>query len=172
MGKVLTRTQTVSIITLLIIFLSMIFTDAQAASRRKCNRALVINEVTELNFGNFVGSVAGKVTISTSGARTTTGPILVGGGSVSPAVFSLHTTISGCGTYPVRVRFNRGTLGGPGSNMRVNNFTSTPASETFFLNPGANSPITVTVGADVSSAANQTNGIYTGTYRVRFNLRR
>lgn len=148
------------------------FVDVQAASHNKCSKALVITEVTELNFGNFVGSIAGKVTVSTSGARSTTGPILVGGGAVSPGVFALQTTIAGCETYPVRVRFNNGSLGGSGPDMIVNNFASNPASETIFLNPGANNPITVTVGGDVSSTTNQTNGLYTGTYRVRFTLRR
>lgn len=148
----------------------MMMTDAQAATRRNCNNSLVAVEVTPLDFGNFVGSIAGTVTVSTAGARSTTGPILVGGGSVSPGVFSLYTTISGCETYPVRVRGFNGTLSGTGPNMTVNNFDSDPVSEAFYLSPNANDPITVTVGADVSSATNQAAGVYTGTYRVRFRL--
>lgn len=146
--------------------------DAQAASRRACRNALVVTEVTQLNFGDFVGAIAGKVTVATDGSRTSTGPILVSGGIVSPGVFSLYSTIDGCSAYPVRVRTRNGNLTGSGANMRVNGFVSDPVSETFFLKPTANDPITVTVGADLSSGANQGTGPYMGTYRVRFNLRR
>lgn len=166
-----TKMQSLSVTIMALILMTLSIVDVEAASRRNCNRALVINEVTELNFGNFVGSLVGKVTVTTSGSRSSTGPVLVGGGTVSPAVYSLHTTIAGCERYRVRIRFNNGNLGGPGANMRVNNFVSDPASLNLNLNPGANNPVFVTVGADVSSAASQQNGVYTGTYRVRFNLR-
>lgn len=168
----MTKTTRISVSLLSLTLLMAIMVDAEAASRRNCNRALVINEVTPLDFGNFVGTVGGKVTVSTSGARTSTGPVLVGGGTVSPAVYSIYTSISGCERFRVRIRFNNGNLNGPGTSLRVDNFVANPSSESFNLNPGANNPVYVTVGADVSSATNQTNGDYNGTYRARFNLRR
>lgn len=168
--KIFTNLRRISVLTLSLMLL-LVLTDAEAASRRNCNRNLVVNEVMPLDFGYFVGSIAGTVTVSPNGARSSTGPVLVGGGSVSPGVFELYTTISGCESYSVRVRFNNGSLSGSGPNMSVRNMVSNPASQTFSLNPGSNNPITVTVGADLLSATSQAAGPYNGTYRVRFNLR-
>jgi hypothetical protein len=143
--------------------------DASAATRRQCRNAMVVTEVQQLNFGNYVGTLAGNIIIATNGSRTSTGPVLAGG-TVSAGIYQVSTTRSGCDGYSVRITYpgaNGNRLTGAGSAMPFNTFVSNPPSG-FSISPLANVPTTVNIGATLVSPAAQTAGPYTDTYRVRF----
>ena len=130
---------------------------------------MVLTEVQQLNFGNYEGTIGGTITVDTNGVRTSSGPILAGG-TVRTGIYEVSATIAGCDVYPVRIRYNNGTLTGTGDVMPINTFTSNPAS-LFTISPLANVPTTVYVGGNLDSGAAQAAGGYTGTYRVRFTFR-
>ena len=148
----------------MLLLFSVVF-DATAATRNQCRQNMVATEVQELNFGNYVGTIGGTITVDTNGVRTSSAPILAGG-TVSTGIYEVSSTIAGCDVYPVRIRFFNGTLTGTGTNMPINTFTSNPAS-LFTISPLANVPTTVYVGGNLDSGAAQA----AGGYRVRFVFR-
>lgn len=139
---------------------------APPPSKAACNTALQAALVTNLNFGDFEGSVAGAITVDTVGGRTTTGPVLAGG-IVSAAAYDVWTNLAGCEkrnittTLPATI-----TLTGPAS-MTANAFTSNPTNKFKLTTPGV--PTRVTVGATLNSAAGQAGGGYTMPFAVQFN---
>ncbi|MEY4269221.1 MAG: hypothetical protein RLZZ58_437 [Pseudomonadota bacterium] len=136
-----------------------------------------IVQTQELDFGDIVRSrtLAGTVTISPTGTRTSTG-------GVTPILntFSAARFI-GLGTrnrnvllnvVPNQVNITNGT----GATMRVDNFTignlsgltRQGNSNNYRIN-AANGQIAFSVGARISVAANQAAGQYSGTYQIVFN---
>jgi hypothetical protein len=153
-------------------FLSMTITEANADhNQNHCNQNLQIVEVSELSFGDYVANVGGgTITVDTNGNRTSIGPILAGG-TVSQGVFNVYSTINGCDSYPVRIRYERNpNLTGPGANMPFGSYDP-PRDTLITISPIANVPTVVNVGATLTSGSSQTQGGYTGTYRVRFQHR-
>lgn len=137
-----------------------------APPKAACDSALQAALVTDLNFGDYEGAVAGTITIDTAGARTTTGPLLAGG-TVSAAAYDVWTTLSGCEKRNITVTVPGSiTLTGPGS-MTANNFTKNPANKFKLTAPGV--ATRVTVGATLNSAAGQASGAYTVPFSVQFN---
>lgn len=131
-----------------------------------CDAALQAALVTDLNFGDFEGAVAGTITIDTAGTRTTTGPLLAGG-TVSAAAYDVWNTLSGCEKRIITVTVpNSITLTGPGS-MTADTFTISPANKFKLTAPGV--ATRVTVGATLNSAAGQASGGYTVPFSVQFN---
>ena len=130
-----------------------------------CNAALQAALVTNLNFGDYEGTVAGAITVDTAGTRTTTAPILAGG-IVSSAAYDVWTTLSGCEKRNITITLPASvTLAGPAS-MTANNFTSNPANKFKLTTPGV--ATRVTVGATLNSTAGQAGGSYTTTFNVDF----
>jgi Domain of unknown function (DUF4402) len=169
------NTRSVSATWLLIILMVMPFIDAEAAdpSRRQCNDTLIVTEAQQLMFGDFASDalLSGTITVTPGGARTTTGPFLAGG-TVSAGVISVYSQLNGCDIYPVRIRYRRNNpLSGAGLDMPINTFDP-PRDTLFTISPLANVPTTVNFGANLDVGAGQTEGPYTGTYRVRFSHRR
>jgi len=138
---------------------------APPPSKAACNAALQVALVTDLNFGDYEGTVAGTITVDTAGARTTTGPVLAGG-TVSAAMYDVWTTLAGCERRMIRITLpGTITLTGPAS-MTANNFTSNPLRRFRLTAPAV--PTRVTVGASLNSAAGQTGGPYTTAFTVDF----
>jgi hypothetical protein len=121
--------------------------------------------VSNLNFGDYEGAVAGTITVDTAGARTTTGPVLAGG-TVSAAAYDVWTTRAGCEKRNIKVTVpGSAILTGP-VTMTANNFTSNPANKFKLTAPAV--PTRVTVGASLNSTAAQAGGSYTTTFAVDF----
>lgn len=140
--------------------------------RNQCENNLTVVRVQELAFGDYEGLNAGTISVTPSGTRTSTGPILAGG-IVTAAAFDISNTLAGCDYYPIRIRLpNTATLSGPAA-MIADNFTNNPA-DLFTLNATPGVPTRVYVGADLNSGNNQAGGVYTtaAPFQVRFNHRR
>lgn len=155
---------------LLVILISSIpIQTTQAApppSKAACNAALVAVKVSDLNFGDFVATTAGTVTIDTAGARTSTGPVLAGG-TVSAAAYDVSNNLPGCEKRNITVTVPAAaTLTGPAS-MTANNFSKNPANKFKLTAPGV--PTRVSVGASLNAVAGQAGGAYTVPFSVQFN---
>ena len=138
--------------------------------KKDCKNSLVATKVTNLEFGNFDGTTGGAITVSTSGSRTSTGPILVGG-TVNAAAFDVSNSLSGCDYWPVSIQIRRvpADLTGPGTAMPSDIYISAPSGQfTLSATPGA--ATRVNVGATLTSGSLQTSGAYSTArpFRVRF----
>ena len=156
-------------VTTSLLFTALLFCHASRAapppSKAECNAALQAALVTNLNFGDYEGAVAGTITVDTAGARTTTGPILAGG-TVSAAAYDVWTTLAGCERRNITVTVpGTAILTGPAS-MTANNFTKNPANKFKLSAPAV--PTRVTVGASLNSTAGQTGGPYATAFTVDF----
>ena len=139
---------------------------APPPSKAACNTTLQAALVTNLNFGDFEGTVAGSVIVDTAGNRSTTGPVLAGG-TVSEAAYDVWNNQAGCERRNIAVTVPASiTLAGT-ATMIANNFTKNPAGKFKLTAPGV--PTRVTVGATLNSAAAQATGGYTVPFNVQFN---
>jgi hypothetical protein len=131
------------------------------------NKTGVLTPTVNLSFGRFVANGGGTVVLSPAGARSKTGGVvLLPGGTVSAASFSLSETGTGKSlqwttiTLPSTVTLSRSG----GGTMTLSGFTSSP-SNTF---AGLTQTV-LTVGATLAVGANQAPGAYTGTIQVTVN---
>lgn len=127
-----------------------------------CDANLVITPTQPLRFGLVAAPAAGTVTVDTTGARSSTGGvILVVGGAVNPATFSMSTTPYNCsGRALVIVDVASPavlTHAGSGSTMTVDTFTTTPIAGDAF-----DSTVPLTVGGTLNVGTLQTQGTYNG----------
>jgi Domain of unknown function (DUF4402) len=124
----------------------------------------------DLDFGRVIpAAVAGTVTISPAGVRSTTNGVVPIGNDFQVARFA------GMGTQNQRVRIqvtpNTITLTGPGPAMTVTAFTIGPAptlqqigaSPNYRIQP-ADGIFWFTVGGTLNVGANQPGGAYSGTF--------
>lgn len=130
------------------------------------NKTPVVTNTRILGFGKFVAAGGGTITINPAGARSKTGGVvLISGGTISSASFSL--TESGSGKS---LRWTTITLPGSASlsngstTMALSNFVSDPPNTVL----GTGKTI-VTVGATLTVAPNQAVGNYSGTFSVTVN---
>lgn len=124
---------------------------------------LAITRVKDLSFGRFVGGggYSGTVTVDTSGARSSSGSVLLlSGEAVSPAQFSI-TGNPGARyvvTLPATVLLAAGgaqiSMSGVTASIPAAGVLPSQGSTTFF------------VGATLAVGAGQVNGIYSGTFDV------
>ena len=138
-----------------------------------CAKNLVSVNVIDLEFGNYDGTTAGSVTVTTTGARSSTGPTLVGG-TVNAAAFDVSNSLSGCDYWPVRIQVQGvpTDLTGPGIAIPSDVYTTSPPSPfTLSATPGV--PTRVNAGATITSGAVQTSGTYTtaAPFTLRFSHR-
>ena len=142
----------------------------QAEARGVVLLPLTISEVDPLNFGTVLASAtAGTVTIDAdSGARSFTG-------GVSGIALDLGNRglFNGLGTEDqlVEITLNPiANLSGPGPDIVVTNMELDGCAclvETRTIPTGAAGAFVVGVGGTFAIAANQPNGLYTGTYSVQ-----
>jgi len=125
--------------------------------------AIQITNSVPLAFGNLIsGSTSGTVKVSSSGATTTTGGVVAFGGGSAPASFTISIE-KGNPNYSILLA-NSASLTGPGGSMLVDSFESTPGNGGHIRPPTGFQDLTV--GATLHVAANQTAGIYSGTFNV------
>ncbi|MEX0604489.1 MAG: DUF4402 domain-containing protein [Marinobacter sp.] len=128
---------------------------------------IAIENVQSLSFGNFVAGTGGSVTISTSGNRNAGGGvILIPSAQGTAAQF----TVSGDpdATYTIQLPGNDFvSLTGPGIDMPVNNFTSSPSGVGGQLGAGGSQDMSV--GGTLSVGSDQAPGSYSGTFSVTVN---
>lgn len=151
----------------LLLTVSMVFVaGSQAApgppNLNKCNNRNSLTAVTvqNLSFGDFEGTIAGTVTVTPAGARSSTGPVLAGG-IVTAAAFDVSNNEPGCDIYPVQITLPAtATLTTGAVSMTADTFVSSPANQ-FTLSPVPGQATRVFIGATVNSGTNQTGGAYT-----------
>lgn len=123
-----------------------------------------ISNTQGLAFGDFVAESTGSVTVGTEGARSATGGVfLIPSSQGLPARF----TISGSAyaTYTIQLPPNDTVkLTGPGIDMTVNNFVSSPSGAGGQLD--ASGAQTLNVGATLLVGSGQASGDYTGSFSV------
>lgn len=142
--------------------LAFVSNHAAAATANGTANATVLTPIAitagnTLEFGAFTGA-AGTVTVSTAGARSATGSVVLAptSGTVRQGTFS----VTGSGnstfaiTYPSAFNITSGA-----NTMSVT--VSGPATGTL-----ASGSATINVGGTVTVAANQAAGSYTGTYTM------
>jgi len=127
-----------------------------------CDANLVITPTQPLRFGLVAAPAAGTVTVDTTGARSSTGGvILVVGGAANPATFSMSTTPYNCTGRALAIVDVASpavlTHAGSGSTMTVDTFTTNPIAGDAF-----DSTIPLTVGGTLNVGTLQTQGTYNG----------
>lgn len=136
-------------------------------------QSIVLNSLTatavqDLDFGNVIpGTAAGTLTIdAASTARSTTGGAILAGGAPSVAIFVGVAQPN----RMVHLSIPNGSItlsNGTGGTMTVNNFdTDGPLNR----RTDANGIIAFRVAARLNVAANQVDGVYSGTFDITLNL--
>jgi hypothetical protein len=125
----------------------------------------VLMPAGDLALGRFIAAGGGTVVVTHDGLRSSTGVILLPGGTVSAAAFDLGET--GLGQAPDWTTItlpSSATLDSDGASMTLTAFTSNQAG-TF-----SGSPLPqLTVGATLNVNPNQPPGTYTGRFSVTVN---
>lgn len=126
---------------------------------------IAIVAATDLVFGSFAPGAGGNVTVSTSGVRATTGPILMTGTVASAARFNITGEASS--TYSI-THSGSATLVSGANSMALTKFSDLSAANATSGNPptgtldgaGAQS---LYVGGTLAVGPTQAPGVYTGT---------
>lgn len=129
--------------------------------------AISIQNTQGLSFGSFVAGSGGTVTVSTSDARTAGGGVMLIPSSDGAAA---RFTVSGDAnaTYTIQLPGNDFVkLTGSGTEMAVNDFTSSPSGAGGQLDAGGSQ--TLSVGATLSVGSGQPSGDYSGSFTVTVN---
>lgn len=119
---------------------------------------------SSLAFGSFAAGSGGTVTVSTSGACSAGGSVIIVIQDCSNATF----TVTGDPnlTYLIELPADDFViLSGLGSNMVINNFVSNPAAGANGLLSSGGSQI-LSVGGTLSVGNNQAAGSYSGSFSV------
>lgn len=152
--------------TLCFINMQAVYADPEA----NCNDTLTATLTQGLDFGDYVGSNAGTITVAADGGRSATGGIVLFGGAVSAAtyVFSNSNTSHQCKNKWIKITGipTSISISGPAS-MTINNFVTSAAADgnRFRLK----NTTTVTIGADLITNNSQAPGSYSGNFTVDFN---
>ena len=126
---------------------------------------IAIVAANNLVFGSFAPGAGGTVTVSTSGVRTASGPILMTGAATTAARFNI--TGEAASTYSI-THSGSATLASGANTMALSKFSDLSAA-----NATAGNPLTGTldgagaqslyVGGTLTVGAAQAPGVYTGT---------
>ena len=125
---------------------------------------MAIQNNQELSFGSFVAGSGGSVTVSTSGARSASGGVLLIPSSAGAAA---QFTVSGDAnaTYTIQLPGNDFVkLSGPGGDMFINEFTGSPSGAAGQLSAGGSQSLSV--GGTLNVASGQSPGEYSGSFTV------
>lgn len=138
-------------------------------------RPLSFINVDDLNFGRIVPSAtAGTVVLAPTGTRTANNGIVLVSNTHQPARFAGQGTAN----QQVAISISASTIliNGPGASMVVRNFTigSTPTAilgttPQRFTIGSATGIFAFPVGATLDVGANQSPGVYTGTWDITLN---
>ena len=125
---------------------------------------IAIQNTQGLAFGSFVAGSGGSVTVSTSGGRSANGGVLLIPSSTSSAA-QFTVTGDANATYTIQLPSNDFVkLTGPGSDMVINDFTSSPSGAAGQLSAGGSQ--TLLVGGTLNVANDQSPGNYSGSFTV------
>ena len=125
---------------------------------------IAIQNTQGLAFGSFVAGSGGSVTVSTSGGRSANGGVLLIPSSTSSAA-QFTVTGDANATYTIQLPSNDFVkLTGPGSDMVINDFTSSPSGAAGQLSAGGSQ--TLLVGGTLNIASGQSPGNYSGSFTV------
>lgn len=128
---------------------------------------IAIENTQALSFGSFVAGNGGSVTVSTSGNRSAGGGVVLVPSSQGTAA---QFTVSGDpnATYTIQLPDNDFVkLTGPGVDMLINDFTSTPSGVGGLLGTGGSQ--TLLVGGTLTVGSDQVPGSYSGAFSVTVN---
>lgn len=126
---------------------------------------ITINAAANLVFGSFAAGAGGTVTVSTSGARTTGGPVLMGAVTPSAARFDIGGEAGA--TYSI-THSGTAVLTNGAATMALAKFSDLTGANATAGNPatgtldGAGTQ-SLYVGGALTVAAGQLPGVYTGT---------
>lgn len=123
----------------------------------------------DLAFGSFISPASsGTITVSATGARSSTGGInLRTGGTVAAASFTM--TGSSNSSYTITLPANNSvTINHGGQTLTLTNFTCSLPLSGARLGGGVTS-MTFTVGADAIIVPNAPSGSYSGTFNITIN---
>ena len=141
---------------------------ASAASTSGTANATIIAPITigailTLEFGQIVtGAGVSVVRVTSGGARSlVSGNATLAGGTFRAGTFDIGG--EGNATYAITLPAGAATLTGPGTDMTVDTWTSSPSGTGTLSGGGAQ---TISVGGDLNIGASQATGSYTGTYTV------
>ena len=144
-------------------------TSSQAASATATASGTVVTPITiaaagNLAFGSFARGAGGSVTVSTSGVRATTGPILMGTATSSAARFNINGTAAA--TYSITHSGSTvltNTTGTGGETMALAKFSDLTAGNATSGTLDAAGAQSLYVGGALTVAATQASGLYVGT---------
>lgn len=128
---------------------------------------IAIGNTRALSFGSFVAGNGGSVTVSTNGNRNAGGSVVL---IPSSEGIAAQFAVSGDPdtTYTIQLPGNDFvSLTGPGMDMFVNDFTSTPSGAGGQLGTGGSQVLSV--GGTLNVGSNQTPGSYSGSFSVTVN---
>lgn len=131
---------------------------------------VVLTSSRSLDFGRFVARTGGTITVSPTGARSSTGAvILLNSPNAGAAVFNVRKSNSGAANKAVVITLpgNGATrLSSGANNMPLSAFVSSPATILMVPNGG----VTLSLGATLTVTANQPRGTYSGSVPVIVNF--
>ncbi len=124
---------------------------------------VALTKNSDLNFGSMVaGSSAGTVTVSPTGAVSSTGGVTLVLASTTPATYTLTRGRSGNPSMQYTIQLpTTVTISSGANSMTVGGFQNTPPT-TGNLPKSASIPIGV--GATLDVGANQPSGSYSGSF--------
>lgn len=128
---------------------------------------IAIQNTQSLAFGSFVAGVGGTVAVDTNDMRSASGDVMLIPSSAGQAA---KFTVTGDpnATYTIELPANDFVkLTGPGADMVINDFTSTPSEAGGQLSAGGSQ--TLSVGAALQVGSGQTAGQYSGSFMVIVN---
>jgi spore coat protein U-like protein len=119
-----------------------------------------------LSFGTLVRA-SGTVTVSPTGLRASSGPLLLASHPGSAALFTVsgHNQMTYTVTLPAGAVLSHGA-----STMIIDSFTSQPSTLPHAGQLGSSGTQTLTVGATLHVSQTQVTGTYSGTFSVTVNI--
>lgn len=133
--------------------------------------SIIVSGTLDLNFGTFTGGAAGgTVTIPVTGARTSTGSVVLvsGAGLEAPGSISISASTGVSVVVSMDAASYSIDDSGAGAPMSVDNFDIDGGGQTVTVSMTAN-PITLPLGGRLNVGAAQAEGIYSGFYVVNAN---
>ncbi|WP_230019721.1 DUF4402 domain-containing protein [Massilia sp. Bi118] len=123
-----------------------------------------------IDFGRFIARSGGTITVSPSGARSSTGAVLLlNSPSAGPAVLNVGKSTNGITSKSVAITLPPNgsiSMSSGSSSMPLSAFVTSPATILTVPDGG----LTLSVGATMTVAANQPRGTYTGSIPLIVNF--
>ena len=129
-------------------------------SAAQCEAGLTWTE-TGMDFGSYVGGVAGTIVMdATTGAMTPAGVVLVGGSAGTPLTFTFANSVNGCDKKNINITLPAGiTISNAASNVIINNLITSISPKTKFKLMNTD---TITIGGTLNAGAADAVGTYNG----------